>query len=1096
MKSTLFMALLAFSGAAASTGIFTCPKFFPQNITNGRKHIVSCRDSLKTAYLLAPEINLKANSGGLGNIPNGSTVTNGLNNTAFGDINLGSAATKDFRIENLGTAPLLLAGLPIIAISGVNAADFTVTTFPSVTTIAAGVHKSFVVTFSPQASGYRMALVSIATNDADENPYTFKIDGNGICLGTANALSPVSGPAGTGIEITATANNLDGATAKLNGVPMSVEQLSPTQIKVIVPAGANSGSIITTNSQGCSAANYFSVYNNAIASCQGSSGTPRTKLFISEITDHGTGSHSFVEIFNATGAVVNLSGYSIRLHNNGSATATATIPLSNYNLANNAAYILAFGGADATSNPGGIIPNQTSSASGINDNDNIRLYDNSGTWIDLWGNISGSVFTVAPKDYVYRRKKMGIVAPSSTWNAADWIAFSPVNYSDVGQYDFSIGIAPLISAQPIFDPTCNTGGITIIGTEGFSGGNALSYQWFKIDANETNWTAITDDSLFSGTSTPTIAISDISGLTDSQFYCRVLEDTAGCYTATNVVSVGNGSTVTWNGNWTPLPGPGPLSEVVVQANYDTALNGSFEACSLRLLGGNTLTIGDSGYVSIENNLVVDPAATLEVLNNGSLIMKADDGIITNNGTMKVSRTTTPFALYDYTYWSSPMTASLLSDAFFDWRTDHAYTLTVANYSDITGPDGTGAADDNDDNGDAWTAAGLAAMQPGIGYAIMGSTSATSYPITSTVTFTGTVNNGEIVVPLGLSENTADDTDDYNLVGNPYPSALAADDFINANPDSSGTLYFWTHSTQTPYGYYYISADYSMYNLSGGIAAIPDAGAIPTGLIASGQGFLVEANSAGSIVFNNSMRNKSYPNADFFRISADDAPQKDRIWLDLTTSTGRFSQQLIAYLPEATDQIDWGYDGRTNEAGNDISFYSLIDGDKFRIQGKQPFVDVDVVPLGYFTNQPQTLTIAIHQTQGILSDPDVPIYLEDKSFQTFSALKLSSYDFMSEAGTFDERFVLHYMLADQLPITDFNPGGDFIVAVNQGEIFMASPKEKIVAVVLYDMVGRKIYDMQTVNSFDYSIDYSTSNRKALIVKTTFENGRVVTRKIVI
>src|SRR5690606_36455831 len=123
-------------------------------------------------------------------------------------------------------------------------------------------------------------------------------------------------------------------------------------------------------------------------------GAARTQLFISEVTDHGSGSHSYVEIFNATGAAVNVQNYTLRIHNNGAGSPTSTITLPSYSLANNTAYVVAFGSTQSTIAYGGITANYTSNVSGINDNDNIRLHNNSGTWIDLWGSTTGNVFTV------------------------------------------------------------------------------------------------------------------------------------------------------------------------------------------------------------------------------------------------------------------------------------------------------------------------------------------------------------------------------------------------------------------------------------------------------------------------------------------------------------------------------------------------------------------------------------------------------------------------------------------------------------------------------------------------------------------------------
>jgi hypothetical protein len=50
--------------------------------------------------------------------------------------------------------------------------------------------------------------------------------------------------------------------------------------------------------------------------------------------------------------------------------------------------------------------------------------------------------------------------------------------------------------------------------------------------------------------------------------------------------------------------------------------------------------------------------------------------------------------------------------------------------------------------------------------------------------------------------------------------------------------------------------------------------------------------------------------------------KDRLWLNLENSDGMFSQQLLGYFENTTDEVDNGYDGLL-VMGNYINFYSLI-----------------------------------------------------------------------------------------------------------------------------------------------------------------------------
>ena len=124
-----------------------------------------------------PEINVKGNST---TIAGGDTTPSTADDTDFGSVNfMSGTVAKTFTIENIGAGTLNLTGTPKVALSGTNAADFSVTTQPT-SPVAVNGSTTFVVTFDPSATGTRTATVSIANDDADENPYTFAIQGAGV----------------------------------------------------------------------------------------------------------------------------------------------------------------------------------------------------------------------------------------------------------------------------------------------------------------------------------------------------------------------------------------------------------------------------------------------------------------------------------------------------------------------------------------------------------------------------------------------------------------------------------------------------------------------------------------------------------------------------------------------------------------------------------------------------------------------------------------------------------------------------------------------------------------------------------------------------
>ena len=268
------------------------------------------------------------------------------------------------------------------------------------------------------------------------------------------------------------------------------------------------------------------------------------------------------------------------------------------------------------------------------------------------------------------------------------------------------------------------------------------------------------------------------------------------------------SETTWTTAWSN-PGPENYFKAIIDGNYVTSIDGDFTVCELQVNSSKTLTVSSHGNVTIENGIANNGAVIVE--DNASLVQVTKDGTNTGSDYTVQRQSTSQLEEGNYTYWSSPLTSSSLLE------------ITAAQrYYSFTGSTQTWVAETSS-----------TAMTPGIGYINTGETGIT-YPNSYIANFTGsTVNNGNISIALGFTSDGDPDTD-WNLLGNPYPSAIDADAFIAENLTIGGTLYFWTHNTldsagnNTPDDYVLWNGTGSTGNCSGCIA--------PTGNIASGQGF--------------------------------------------------------------------------------------------------------------------------------------------------------------------------------------------------------------------------------------------------------------------
>lgn len=110
--------------------------------------------------------------------------------TDFGSHDVsGGQQPQTLVVSSVGTAQLDLntGNLPIL-ITGTHAQDFSVSAQPS-QFISAGSFSNFTILFNPSELGLRTATVSIPSNDPDEDPFTFSIQGTGVDATAPRILS-------------------------------------------------------------------------------------------------------------------------------------------------------------------------------------------------------------------------------------------------------------------------------------------------------------------------------------------------------------------------------------------------------------------------------------------------------------------------------------------------------------------------------------------------------------------------------------------------------------------------------------------------------------------------------------------------------------------------------------------------------------------------------------------------------------------------------------------------------------------------------------------------------------------------------------------
>ena len=606
-----------------------------------------------------------------------------------------------------------------------------------------------------------------------------------------------------------------------------------------------------------------------------------------------------------------------------------------------------------------------------------------------------------------------------------------------------------------------------------------------------------ENQVLDGTGTPTIALNG-----------TFITKNAQGFNGTNAsvpsipINMGDNSTVNYGGANQTITSYNNYKNLVVSGTGTKTLGTSIITLDKALdVTASLLKIEPDKTLSVTDKITTintSDTAGILVESDGSLVQVNDvDNETTNlnTGNVKIVRISKPLFRYDFTYWSTPITTSAgytlnnlspvtLFDKYFKWNHEAEPQIwQKINY-------------------------GTEVMIPGRGYSVR---APQSYPIETVggigqnymANFVGVPNNGQV----NHAVTGSDETNKWSFLGNPYPSAIDAEKFLDANTEIlGGTLYFWTHNTNASNGgsgsfYIYNSADYASWNGTGSTATSTDAGEnpnfnAPSGNITSGQSFFVKAIASGTAVFTNAMRVIG-DNNQFFKTnnsSNDDViANKNRVWLNLKAENKGFSQILVGYVPNATNAYDIRFDGESF-GGNQVTFYSILDTKNLVIQGRGlPFNIQDEVPLGYNATVTGNLNISIDHTDGLLDNQAV--YLKDNLLNVVHNLKDSAYTFATVPGTFNARFVLRYQPEVDLENPTFE---DQIKGVsirkNNTTLYVNSAYETIKNIAIYDLTGRLIFEQKNCNCNQFNTAEALPQHQTLIVKVQLSNDGMVTKKV--
>jgi len=526
------------------------------------------------------------------------------------------------------------------------------------------------------------------------------------------------------------------------------------------------------------------------------------------------------------------------------------------------------------------------------------------------------------------------------------------------------------------------------------------------------------------------------------------------------------------------------------------LNTSFTACTCEVDATKTLTVSAGDHINITKDITVN--GTLIVEHQGSVVQEDANALVTNNGTINVNVTTPTLKPRDFMMMGSPMTLEQRTGVFANAYTFRNHVTSNFIPHPQVAIDFPGAENFVDDNfNDFLVYTGT--INPGEGYLVRPQPNQNAGNTTYDLTYTlGTLNNGNVTYNVGYNTPgpTAADNKNAspNMLANPYASAISANDFINANA-MVDELYFWEHvlppSSSFPGGNTanFSMEDISMYNLTGGTAATNNPGSIPNEFIATGQGFAIKANAAGTATFSNTMRRTDNNN------TLRNPLNTDRLWLKVRNEQYELDNTtLIGFNEQASAGLDPGYDSR--RLATIVSLYShLEDGSQeLGIQSREAFDDAIKIPMGFSTLVEETVeyTISITNLEGVFLN-STTVYLVDNLENITTNLNTEDYVFSAGKGTYDARFTL--MFESELGNID-NVYQNIKVYPNPTTniVNIFSPDAVINNIEVFDLRGRRIVEILNQEDNNYQLDLSKLETAVYFVKIYTSSGSI-TKKVI-
>ena len=340
----------------------------------------------------------------------------------------------------------------------------------------------------------------------------------------------------------------------------------------------------------------------------------------------------------------------------------------------------------------------------------------------------------------------------------------------------------------------------------------------------------------------------------------------------------------------------------------------------------------------------------------------------------------------------------------------------------------------------------------------------------TVEYSGTFNTGD-QTPPALTYNPGSGTGDgWNLLGNPFPSAIE----WNTNWSSNNI-------DDVIYVYDGTAGQYLEWNRNTGL------GTMPNGDIPPAQGFWVKANGAtAALTIPQSERKHS--SQGFYKSSSDYA-------ISLNVSGNEYSDKMIVHLNhDATAGFDSEFDGyKIKGIYAAPQIYSIIPDAELTINSLPIFKEV-IVSVGFEAGAEGLYNLTASIPAWIIKMGKV--YLEDKKEGKMIPLSLQpEYEFYANTDDEADRFNLHIFVSEIAPNT-FKSGeeNDLYVYSSEKNVFVMLPETTNSEIQVYDLMGHLVASQRGESNNLNKI--SLTSKSGIYIVKVINEGEIYSEKVFI